>query len=142
MQAELLTPDKRTVLAVAYAPVRRMLVRHSVVVRLDGPTRLETTPDAQKGATVKVQGQVERREGLTGDVALTLTGLPAGVQAPPVTVKGGVADFVLKVVLPATVPAGEVKGLKLACTAADPKQPALRVRSHDVELTLVLQAAK
>ena len=128
-------------LAVAHAPVRRMLVRHSVVVRLDGPARIETTVDAKKGATVKLTGQVERREGLTGDVALALTGLPAGTRADAVTVKAGTKAFTLNVILPPGFPAGEIAGLTLSGTAApDAKQPNIRVRSRDVELTLVVRA--
>jgi len=61
--AELLAADKKTVLAVAYAPVRRMTVRHQVVVRLDGPARIEALVDPKTATTVKVTGQVERREG-------------------------------------------------------------------------------
>ncbi len=140
VQAELLSPDRRTVLAVAHAPVRRMLVRHSVVVRLDGPARIETTLDSKKGATVKVTGQVERREGLTGDVALALTGLPAGTRADAVTVKAGTTAFTLNVTLPLGFPAGEIAGLTLSGTAApDAKQPNIRVRSRDVQLTLAVR---
>lgn len=141
VQAELLSTDKKTVLAVAAAPVRRMSVRHLVVVRLDGPDRVETILDPQKGATVKLQGQIERREGLTGDVTLTLTGLPAGASAAAVTVKAGTTAFAVTVVLTPGVPAGEVTGLKLSATAVpNVKQPNVRVRSRDVGLTLVVQA--
>ena len=80
VKAELLTADKKTVLAVTYAPVRRMLVRHQVVVLLDSP-RIEATLNAKAATTVKVSGKIERREGLTGDVLLTLTGLPVGRDA-------------------------------------------------------------
>ncbi len=82
VQAELLSADKRTVLAVAYAPVRRMTVRHQVIVSLDGPARIETTLDPKMAVTVKLIGKIERREGLTGDVALTLTGMPASPLLP------------------------------------------------------------
>jgi hypothetical protein len=142
VQAELLTADKKTVLAVAYAPVRRMTVRHQVVVTLDGPNRVETTLDPKTGATVKFQGKIERREGLTGDVALTLTGLPPGASAAAVTVKAADAAFTVNVVLPANTPAGEITGLKLSGTAvADAKQPNIRVRSSDVDLTIVVRQA-
>ncbi len=140
VQAELLTPDKKTILAVAYAPVRRMLVRNQVVVKLDGPARIEATIDPKIAVTVKIAGQVERREGLTGDIALTLTGLPAGASAAPVTVKDGTTAFVISVVLPPTTPAGEVSGLKLSGTAAaDAKQPNIRVKSRDVDVTIVVK---
>jgi hypothetical protein len=142
IQGELLSPDKSTVLAVAYAPVRRLAVRWPLVVKLDGPPRIVATVDPKKGATIKIQGQVERREGLTGDVALTLTGLPAGARPDAMTVKAAATAFALNVVLAANQPPGEIRGLKLFGTAAaDPKQPNVRVRSRDVEVTLFVQAA-
>lgn len=143
VQAELLAPDKKAVLAVAYAPVRRFEVRVPLVVQLDGPTRLEAALNAKTGATLKLKGQVERREGLATDVTITLIGLPAGARANPVTVKAGATAFTVDVVLPPNLPAGEIKGMKLQATApVNPKQPNVRVRSRDVELTLVVRAAK
>lgn len=139
VQAELLSTDKKTVLAVAYAPVRRLTVRMPLVVQLDGAGRIEAKRDPKTGTTFTIKGKVERREGLTGDVALSLTGLPAGGRAGTVTVKAGVSTFTLDVVLPPNVPPGDVKGLKLFGTAApDPKQPNVRVRSREVAVTLVV----
>jgi len=69
--------------------------------------------------------------------------LPAGASAAPVTVKMGTTAFALNVVLPATQMAGEIKGLKITATApADPKAPAVVVRGREIELTLVVVAAK
>jgi len=46
------------------------------------------------------------------------------------------------VVLPATLAAGEYKGLKLSASGMpDPKQPNIRVKSREVELALVVKAA-
>ncbi len=143
VQAELLTADKKTVLAVAFAPVRRMAVRYPLVVKLDGPSRVEAAANPKMATTVKIAGRVERKEGFTGDVTLTLTGLPPGLSAAPVIAKGGTTAFTLNVALPANQPAGEFKGLKLAATVpADPKTPNVVVRSRDMELTLVVLAAK
>jgi hypothetical protein len=139
VQADLLGPDRKTVLAVAFAPVRRMVVRHHVVIRLDGPPRIEAQADAKMPVTVKIQGQIERREGLTGDVTLTLAGLPPGVAAAPVVVKTGTTAFAVSVVLPPGFAGGEIADLKLFATAA--AQPNVVVRSRDVELTLVVKAA-
>jgi len=128
---------------VAYSPVRRLPVRLPLVVRLDGPGRITAAIDPKKGATVTIKGQVERREGLAGDVALMLSGLPPGIRADAVTVKAGTSAFAVNVILAANQPPGEIHGLKLAGTAAaDAKQPNVRVRSRDVEITLVVQASK
>jgi hypothetical protein len=141
VQAELIAADRRTVLATAYAPVRRLPVRLPVVVQLEGPARITAKLDPKTGTSVEIKGKVERREGFTGDVAVSLTGLPPGARADAVTVKAGATTFAVKVVLPPNLAAGEVKGLKLAGAAApDPRQPNVRIRSREVELTLVLQS--
>jgi hypothetical protein len=141
VQAELLDAAKKPI-AVAFAPVRRLPVRMPLVVKLDGPTRIETSLDAKKGATVKLQGKVERLPGIKGDVALAVAGLPAGAKADAVTVKADASDFVINVTFPPNVPAGEFKAIKLSGSfAPEPKTPAVRVKSRDVEFDLVLKAA-
>jgi hypothetical protein len=142
VRAEFLPPDRRGVLAVAWTPVRRMTVRMPLILSLAGPPRIEVKQDPKTGNTIPLKGKVERREGLAADVVLALTGLPPGARADAVTVKAGVADFALPIILPPNLPPGEIKGLKLAGTAIpDPKQPNIRVRSHEVEFALVLQPA-
>jgi hypothetical protein len=137
VQAELLSPDKQKVLATAFTPVRRLAARRPVELSVDS-VRVET----KAGAAVEIAGTVRRGEGFTGDVTVTLAGLPAGVQVPPLTVKAAETAFKLKVTLPPTAPTGEVR-LKLAATAvADPKQPNVRVKSREVELTLSIVGAK
>jgi hypothetical protein len=140
IQAELLGPDRRTVLATAYTPVRRLAVRMPLVLTADGPTRIEATKNPKMPIAVVIKGKVERREGLTGDVVVVLTGLPPGIGVAPVTVKAALTAFEVKVNLPANIAPGELKGLKLtASAAADPKQPGVRVSSRDVKLTLVVK---
>jgi hypothetical protein len=141
VRAEFLAPDRR-LLAVAWTPVRRMTVRMPLIVSLTGPPRIEVKQDPKMGNTIPLKGKVERREGLAGDVTLTLMGLPPGARADAVTVKAGVTDFTLPIILPPNLPPGEFKALKLSGTAVpDPKQPNIRVRSHDVDLSLLLQPA-
>jgi hypothetical protein len=141
VQADLLGPDRRTVLATAFTPVRRMAVRMPLIVSLEGVPRIAVKLNPKTGATVAIKGKVERREGLMGDVAITLTGLPPGARVSPFTVKAGATDFKLDLILPPNIPVGEVAGLKLSGNAvADPKQPGVRVNSRDVQLTLVIQS--
>ncbi len=143
VQAEILTADKRTVLATVYTPVRSFAVKLPVLIKVESPPHLEATLDPKAGATIEVVGRVERQYGFFGDVELTLTGLPAGVRADAVTVKTFQSKFVMKIVLPPNAAAGEIKGLKLNASAApDAKLPAVRVRSRDVELTLNVLAGK
>lgn len=139
VMAELLTPDKRAALATAVTPVRRMALRLPVVLQLDGPARIAAKADPKTGTTVEIKGKIERREGYAGDVPVTLTGLPPGARADAVTVKAGVNVFALKVVFPPNQ-TGEFKNLKLSATVApDAKQPNLRVKSRDVDVTLLVQ---
>ncbi len=141
VQAELLDAAKK-LLATAYAPVRRMQVNLPITLQLAGPNRIEVPFDAKKGATLKLEGKLERRAGLKADVAIAITGLPAGAKADAVTVKVDATDFAVNVTFPPTVAPGEFSGVKLSASfAPDGKQPNVRVKSRDVELTLVLKSA-
>jgi len=137
---ELLGADKKTVLAAATTPVRRLEFRSPLVVKLDGPARRDVTL-GPKNEPIPLAGTIERRDDLQGDVLVTLAGLPAGAKTET-TVKAAETSFHLKIALPATVSAGEISGLTLFATAAiDPKQPAVRVRSQDVPVTLNVKTA-
>ena len=55
-----------------------------------------------------MKGTAERLNGFAGDIAVTLTGVPAGVPVPaPVTVKAGETAFAFKLAFPPTTLAGE-----------------------------------
>lgn len=135
IQAELLTSNKQSVLATSFTPVRRFNVKHQLAVQIANP-KIEATLDKAATVMVKLDGKIERREGLTGDVVVTLAGLPPGISAPAVTVKADAVDFSIMVAVPVNQKPGETKGLAVFATAADPKQPNIRLRSRDVELIL------
>lgn len=143
VQAEFLD-EKKALIASAFAPVRRMAVRESLIVTLQGPKVLEAAADPKTGLVFAVKGTIERREGLAGDVTLALAPLPAGASAAPLAVKGDAKDFEIKVTLPANQPAGDLPVMKLSASGVpDPKQPNVRVKSKDVDVTLkVLEAKK
>ncbi|WP_157369815.1 hypothetical protein [Zavarzinella formosa] len=142
VQADLLAADKRTVLATAFAPVRRMAMRLPIIIAVDGSPKLEATLDAKTGATVKIAGKIERKEGAVGDVIVTLIGFSPGATAAPVTVKAADTAFALNVVLPPNIAPGEFKELKLSASITpDPKQANVRVKSRDVDLTLTVKPA-
>lgn len=141
--AELLTADKQRVQASAVTPVRTLKVKLPVAVKFDQP-KLEVKLDAKANAVLEVKGAVERLHGATGDIVVSLTGLPSGVPVPaPLTVKPTDTTFAFKLAFPPTTAPGEAK-LKLSATIApDPKQPAVRVKGRDVEVVLnVIPPAK
>lgn len=144
LQAELLTPDKQKVLATAVTTVRTLPVKLPVALKLAGPSSIEAKLDAKMPATVEVKGVAERLYGFTGDITVTLAGLPPGVAVPPpVTIKAAESAFAFKLSLPPTTAPTEAK-LKLSASAVpDPKQPTTRVKSRDIDVTLsILPAGK
>ena len=139
--AESLAADKKTVQATAYAPVRRLAVARPIRVVLKDSPRIEVVSDAKTGASVSITGKVERREGTQGIATVTLAGLPAAIKAAPVTVPADKSEFALTIALPPATPVGEIGGLKLsAAIATDPKTPMVRVKSADIDVTLVVQS--
>jgi hypothetical protein len=140
VQAEVLSADKQKVLTTAFTPVRRLPVKLPVAVKLDGGPAVAATLDAKAATVVELKGELTRSEGFAGDAIVALTGLPPGASAPPVTLKAGETRFALKLNLPPTTSAGEVRGLKLSASAApDPQQANVRVKSRDLDLTLTLR---
>jgi hypothetical protein len=137
VQAELLSTDKQKVLSTAFSPVKRLAVQLPVEVQLAEGAKLDVMLDPKQPTMHKLEGTIKRREGVTGDVAVALTGLPAGIRADSPTVKADATTFTLTITVPPSQAAGELTGLKLAATIApDPKQANARVKSRDVELKL------
>jgi hypothetical protein len=133
--AELLTADKQRVQASAFTPVRTLKVKLPALVKFAAPS-FDAPLDAKANATVEVKGTVERLNGFAGEVAVTLARLPAGVPVPgPINVKANESAFSFKLTLPPATPAGEAH-LKLTATAADPKQPNVRVKLRDAAALL------
>lgn len=139
IRAESLAADKKTVLSTAVTSVRRLPVRFAFTLQLEGPPRR----DAKRGTTIELMGKLARSEGFANEVLLAVTGLPAGVKVEPLTVKEGSSDFRLTIALPATVPLGEIKGIKLSGSyVPDPKVPTQRIRGRDIELSFNVLDAK
>ncbi len=136
VQAELLSADKQKVLATAVTPVRNFPVKLPVAIKADAP-KIEAKLDAKTGAMIEVKGTAERLNGFTGDIQVSLAGLPVGVPVPaPVTLKAAETQFVVKLTFPPTTPPGEAKLKLSASVVSDPKQPNIRVKGRDVEVTL------
>jgi hypothetical protein len=139
VQAELLSADKQRVLATAFTPVKRLPVRMPIAVTLTGPAKRDVKLDPKKPVTIEFQGEIVRSQGFAGEATVTLVGLPAGIAPPTFVVKATETAYTLKLAVPPSVPPGETKGIKLSASAAtDAKQPTVRVKSRDIELSLTV----
>ena len=139
-RAELLSRDKKTVLARSVTPVRHLRLSNPIVISLTGPSRVEGTIDPKAGATVKLSGKVLRLGGMNQDVTVTLEGLPKGIAIPKAVVKAKQTDFNLEVKFPANFKPGEVKGIRLFGTGK--LIAPVNVRSKNIDVTLNLLAPK
>ncbi|MBT4865394.1 MAG: hypothetical protein HON53_09780, partial [Planctomycetaceae bacterium] len=141
IRAELLTRDKKTVLARSVTTVRRLNVLNPIAVALNAAPKLTAQLDDKAGATVKLVGKVQRRGGQQGDVTVTLTGLPGGIAVPKVVVKANQTGFQLPIKFPANFKPASITGVKLFGTGKmDPKGPV--VRSEEVAVTINLLPPK
>ncbi len=139
-RAELLSRDKQRVLQATCTPVRSLPVANPLQLHYAGPSPLQAKLDAKAGVAVKVVGKVDRRFGLTGDVTVSVAGLPAGVAAPKVVVKADQTDFELELKFPANQAPGALSALALFATGKMTPQATLEVRSADVAVPLELLA--
>ncbi len=136
IRAELLNTDRNIVLRTAYARVRRLAVLNPLLIKLASPA-VDATLDPATGATVKLMAKIERLAGYTGDVTVTITGLPAGVTGANVAVKADQSDVPIELKIPANFAAEEIKGIKLTATGPpDPLTANLPVKSLDVDVTV------
>lgn len=137
IKAELLNPERNTVLRTAYSTVRRLPVLNPLAVKLTGSTTIEQQLDPKTGAVVKLTGKIERLANFKGDVNLTLTGQPGGVAITNAAVKADQTDFTLELRFPANFAAGEVKGIKLIATG--PPDPLTGNQPIQTEVELIVK---
>jgi hypothetical protein len=116
LKAELLSADGKQVLATAVTPSRRLMPQKpSFELALAGETEIEARAGA--GETGRLKGKLVRKGGYARPVALTLTGLPAGVVAPMVVLQGDQTEFDFPVTFPFGTMAVELTGVKLVATS-------------------------
>ncbi len=141
LRAELLSRDKQVVLATACTPVQSLNVVNPLAVQYTGLPKAQGMLDAKTGASVKLTGKIERREGLASEVAVTLVGLPPGIAVPRIALKPDQTDYELEIKFPPTFAAGEVHGVRIVATGKlDPQAP-LENRSSEVAVNIELVPA-
>jgi hypothetical protein len=137
-RAELLSRDRQRVLMTLSTPVRTVAVFNPLGLQYTGRTRLSARLDHQSGAGLKLTGKIERLEGLTGDVAVSMAGLPPAVPVPRVVVAAAATDFELELKIPENVAPGELNGVQLFATGKMTPASPLEIRSEPVGLVIEL----
>jgi hypothetical protein len=138
VKAEFLSKDKKTVLATAFTPVKKLPTTNPVGIALAGAASL-TTAKTKTGATLVVKGTVTRRTKFSTDITVTATGQPGGTRVTPAVVKADKNKFQITLQFPANIAVGNVSGIKLTATAKpNPKQANVAVRSNEIPLTITI----
>ncbi len=137
-RAELLSRDRQRVLLTVCTPAHTLPVTNPIRLTYAGPAKLSAKLDRQAGATLKLTGKVERLEGMTGDIAVTLQGLPPGIAVPRVALNAMQTDYELAVVFPANFAPTTLADVQLFATGRfDAAQP-LETRSASIAVPLEL----
>ncbi|MFT5323771.1 MAG: hypothetical protein ACI8P0_001622 [Planctomycetaceae bacterium] len=139
-KAELLSRDKKTVLATRYSEVRRIATLNPIVLESSTPDRIAAVIDPKAGVTVAVAGKVNRLAGMNQDVTVSLVGLPAGVAVPTAAVKADQTEFKLDVKFPATFKPAELTGIRVVATGKMRANAPIAVRSKELPVTIQLTA--
>ena len=140
-RVELLSRDKQRVLLTVCTPVRPLPVFNPLKLSYGGPPKASVKLDPKTGASVKLAGKIERLEGLTGDVTVSVAGLPASVPAPKLVIKADQTDYDLEVKFPPNASPGEWKDVKLFATGKMVPSAPLEIRSDEVGVTIELLPA-
>jgi hypothetical protein len=135
IQADLLAADGKNVVASVVSPARRLAATTPIALELVSQGPIEVR--AGVGPTGKVSGKVQRTNGFSTSVHLTLVGLPKELPAPALDLSGDKTDFEIPIAFPYGSAAGELANVKLVATAQpDPKNDKLLVRSNEIPLAL------
>jgi hypothetical protein len=123
IQAELLGPDSKTVLATVVSPAQRLLATQPFSLELSAPASVQAASGS--GPTGKLTGKILRAAGFNKPVNVTLVGLPPELPAPSVTIPGEKSNsespvgsnFELPVSFPYETKLGPLANVKLVGTS-------------------------
>ena len=137
VQADLLDPTGKNVVATAYTPSARALSVIPLQVKLTSEPKI--TALAGAGETGVLSGQLQRAAGLTRPVTLTLTGLPPDLPPPTLEIPADQTEFRFPITFPFGAPAGELKGVKLVALI---EQAGREFSTPGVDISLALAAGQ
>jgi len=137
--AELLSDDKKQVLASAYTQAKVLPAVQPIRLELSGPNMIEAK--ASDGDTGKLTGRIVRMSGFTNPVMVKLDGLPDGYPSPEITLTAGKDEFVLPVRFPKGTKAADLKNVKLLANAlVDQENPSSVIRSNAINVSIKVVA--
>ena len=114
IKGELLASDGTKVLGTAYTPARRLQATQPFALEVAGSAPVKARSGG--GQTGIIMGKILRSGGYDRPVTLSLTGLPAELPSPSVTVAGNRSDFALPVAFPYESKLGALRGVNLVAT--------------------------
>ncbi|MBW8883282.1 MAG: hypothetical protein JF612_00600, partial [Planctomycetia bacterium] len=117
------------------APVRTLSPVAPFNLALTGEKTAEGK--AGSGEVGKLAGKINRSNGYTQPVVVTLDGLPKGYTAPQVLVPGDKSDFELPLTFSYSTKPGELKGAKLIGLAAPVVVSSVKSNAIDVSVKVV-----
>lgn len=135
--AELLSSDKKTVLARSATAVAIAEVTHPIRLTLAGKPNVNAT--AGEGETGSIKGAIVRSEGYVGPVTISLTGLAKEYPSPTMVIAPDATEFTLPVRFPAGAKPADLSGVRLLASLKS--QDATFV-SNAVPLAVKVVAAK
>ncbi len=135
IRAELVGPDGKTVVASAVTPARRLQATPALTLQLSGPAKVEAKSGS--GPTGKFTGKLLRAGGFNKPVTVTLTGLPADVPPPSVTLAGERGEFELPVSFPYETKLGPLPNARLVATSQVSPQQTIRSNELLVSVQVV-----
>jgi len=119
IQAELLSKDKKTVLATATTKSQRYRIKSPIFLAVQGER------------IVRISGKLSRAGGFNEPVTVSATGLPKGVTASEVKLDGKTSDFTIELKIPENVKSEQLKKLRLV---AKTKRGDQDTTSNEIEL--------
>ncbi|MCH2125027.1 MAG: hypothetical protein MK165_09550 [Pirellulaceae bacterium] len=139
--AELLSPDKKTVIARSSTAVRNLETGSPLSIELAISDVVEAK--SGRGESGILSGQVTRAPGFQQPITVTLTSLPRGIVAPRQRLAADQTEFALRVGLPFGMKPGALTGIQLVETVTVAlERPSRRIQSNRIPISLQIVAGE
>lgn len=137
MVAELLSPDKKRVLASSFSPVTYLASRRVLDLKITSPRSIKIDPKNP----AKLTGEIKRLSSEESPVEVQLINLPMGVEVPKTMVPAGQSKFELNVQLPPSVKQDQLKNVKVIASLLSQSDPQhIIAKSKDIKISVTVPA--